>query len=148
MFTLLTIVSGVVILTLNSVMCLDNGLARTPPMGWNSWLAIDCQVDCVNYPNNCLNENVIKRTADKLVSDGWRDLGYKYVIIDDCWLSRLRDPKTVRLMPDPSRFPSGMKCLANYLHSKNLLFGITIGYGSGTCSGYLGSMDAINICWR
>ncbi|CAH8643971.1 unnamed protein product [Schistosoma rodhaini] len=145
MFTVLTIVSGVAILTLNCVMCLDNGLARTPPMGWNTWRHLGCQVNCNNTQINCLNENAIKRTADKLVSDGWRDLGYKYVIIDDCWISRLRDTKTVALLPDSSRFPSGMKNLAQYLHSKNLLFGITIDYGTGTCAGYPGSLDFLEL---
>ncbi|KAH9581776.1 hypothetical protein MS3_00000638 [Schistosoma haematobium] len=106
MFTVLTIVSGAVILTLNCVMCLDNGLARTPPMGWNTWQVFGCQLNCQRYPNNCLNEDAIKRTADKLVSDGWRDLGYKYVILDDCWLATQRDPITNRIMADPSRFPS------------------------------------------
>ncbi|CAH8585938.1 unnamed protein product [Schistosoma intercalatum] len=145
MFTVLTIVSGAVILTLNCVMCLDNGLARTPPMGWNTWQVFGCQLNCQRYPNNCLNEDAIKRTADKLVSDGWRDLGYKYVILDDCWLATQRDPITNRIMADPSRFPSGMKGLGQYLHSKNLLFGVTIGYGTLTCSGYPGSMNFLEL---
>ncbi|CAI2731942.1 unnamed protein product [Schistosoma spindalis] len=145
MFTVLTIVSGVVILTLNCVMCLDNGLAKTPPMGFNTWQQFGCQVNCRDYPNNCLNENAIKRTADKLVSDGWQDLGYKYVVLDDCWLSRQRDPKTNSIMADPTRFPNGIRSVAEYLHSKNLSLGITLGYGAMTCSGYPGSINNLEL---
>ncbi|CAI2731937.1 unnamed protein product [Schistosoma spindalis] len=145
MYTVLTIVSGVVIFTLNCVMCLDNGLARTPPMGWNTLKHLGCRLNCQRYPNNCLGENAIKRTADKLVSDGWRDLGYKYVVLDDCWLSKQRDSKTNSIMADPSRFPSGIKCIAEYLHSKNLSLGITLGYGNMTCSGYPGSINHLEL---
>jgi len=55
--------------------------------------------------------------ADRLVADGYRDAGYKYVNIDDCWPSKQRDPKTFQLIPDPKRFPSGIKALADYVSS-------------------------------
>src|SRR6266699_3926847 len=60
---------------------LDNGLARTPPMGWNDWNAFGCNVD----------EQLIKQTADYFVSSGLKDAGYTYVNIDDCWLTHSRD---------------------------------------------------------
>uniref|UniRef100_A0A095A3Q8 Alpha-galactosidase n=1 Tax=Schistosoma haematobium TaxID=6185 RepID=A0A095A3Q8_SCHHA len=145
-------------------MCLDNGLARTPPMGWSTVYALGCRVDCQRYPNNCLNEDAIKRTADKLVSDGWRELGYKYVILDDCWLATQRDPITNRIMADPSRFPNrstfivriylnsekifrfqGMEYIAKYLHSKNLLLGVTLSNGAMTCARYPGSMNHLEL---
>lgn len=53
--------------------------------------------------------------ADRLVADGYRDVGYKYVNIDDCWLAKQRDNVTGKLMPDPDRFPSGMKNLSDYV---------------------------------
>ncbi|KAH8874615.1 Alpha-N-acetylgalactosaminidase [Schistosoma japonicum] len=134
-----------IILISSNVYGLDNGLARTPPMGWMTWQRFRCQIDCKEYPNDCINENLIKRTADKLVLNGWRDLGYKYVIIDDCWPARKRDSKTNELVPDPDRFPNGMKNVGEYLHSKNLLFGIYLDYGTLTCEGYPGSMNYLEL---
>lgn len=52
--------------------------------------------------------------ADRLVADGWRELGYVYVNIDDCWMAKERD-KTGHLIPDPERFPGGIKALADYV---------------------------------
>ena len=61
--------------------------------------------------------------ADLIVSEGYKDAGYEYVNIDDCWLAKERDPKTMRLMPDPDRFPSGMKALADYV-SMNIFIAV------------------------
>src|SRR6201982_1147169 len=55
---------------------LDNGLARTPPMGWNSWNKFACKG---------INEKVVRETADAMASNGMKDAGYQFVIIDDCW---------------------------------------------------------------
>lgn len=118
---------------------LDNGLALTPPMGWLTWERFRCNTDCENDPDNCISERLIKVMADRLVSDGYRDVGYKYIIIDDCWLAPERDNVTKQLKPDPKRFPSGMKRLADYVHSKGLLFGIYEDFGTTTCAGYPGS---------
>ncbi|CAH8610660.1 unnamed protein product [Heterobilharzia americana] len=95
-----------IIISINSGLCLDNGLARTPPMGWMSWQRFRCQIDCQEYPYDCISEKLIQRTADKLILDGWRDLGYKYIIIDDCWQSRERDKNTNEIIADPNRFPN------------------------------------------
>src|ERR1700730_15644023 len=81
-----------------------DGLALTPPMGWNSWNKFGCDV----------SEKLMKETADALVATGMKDAGYQYLVIDDCWQVR-RDAEG-RIVPDPDRFPSGMKALADYVH--------------------------------
>ncbi|VDM66033.1 unnamed protein product [Strongylus vulgaris] len=121
---------------------LDNGLARTPPMGWMSWATFFCQVDCEKYPNDCINEKLYQEMADKLVSDGFRDAGYNRVHIDDCWMELSRD-KHGKLVADRERFPSGMKNLAKYMHDRKLELGIYEDFGTKTCAGYPGSIDHI-----
>jgi alpha-galactosidase len=104
-----------------------NGLALTPPMGWNSWNKFACNV----------NEQVVRAAADAMVSSGMKDAGYRYVIIDDCWQGA-RDANG-NIQPDPARFPSGMKALADYIHGKGLKFGIYSDAGTKTCGGRPGS---------
>ena len=99
-----------------------DGLALTPPMGWNSWNKFACNV----------SEQLIKDAADALVASGMKDAGYQYVVIDDCWqVSRAADGTIVA---DPERFPSGMKALADYVHSKGLKFGLYSDAGTKTCA--------------
>lgn len=117
---------------------MDNGVARTPPMGWLSWERFLCNIDCKRDPNNCINEQLYKDMADRLAADGYRDAGYEYVNIDDCWMSKTRDANG-RLQPDPERFPSGIKALADYVHAKGLKLGIYQDCGTKTCAGYPGS---------
>jgi alpha-galactosidase len=100
---------------------LDNGLARTPPMGWNSWNKFACNV----------SEDLIKQAADAMVSSGMQDAGYQYVVIDDCWQVD-RDAQG-NIVPDAKRFPAGIKALADYVHAKGLKFGIYSDAGTGTC---------------
>ncbi|KAJ8717376.1 hypothetical protein PYW08_005775 [Mythimna loreyi] len=119
------------------ILALDNGLALTPPMGWLSWLRFGCTIDCDAKPKECISENLIKRTADLMVSEGYRDAGYQYITIDDCWLEKTRDPEG-RLVADRRRFPNGMKALSDYVHSKGLQFGMYEDYGTKTCEGYPG----------
>ncbi|PNF24276.1 Alpha-N-acetylgalactosaminidase [Cryptotermes secundus] len=128
-------VFAVSILTI--VAALDNGLALTPPMGWLAWERYRCIVDCETYPNDCVSEQLFRRTADLLVSEGYADVGYEYIIIDDCWLAHERGSDG-RLQPDPQRFPSGIKALADYIHSLGLKFGIYEDFGNYTCAGYPG----------
>jgi alpha-galactosidase len=104
-----------------------NGLSLTPPMGWNSWNRFACNV----------NEQLVRGAADSLVSTGMRDAGYQYVVIDDCWQVG-RDAQGT-LIADPAKFPSGMKALADYIHSKGLKFGIYSDAGRKTCGGRPGS---------
>jgi len=102
-------------------------LAPTPPMGWNSWNKFACNVD----------EKLIMETADAMVNCGMKDAGYEYVVIDDCWHGE-RDSLGF-IQPDPERFPSGIKALADYIHSKGLKFGIYSDAGWKTCGGKPGS---------
>jgi alpha-galactosidase len=108
---------------------LDNGLAVTPPMGWNDWNAFACNV----------NEDLVKQTADAMVSNSMRDAGYTYVNIDDCWMTSTRD-RTGVLVADPAKFPSGMRALADYVHARGLKLGIYEDAGRTTCAGYPGSL--------
>ncbi|XP_050234856.1 alpha-galactosidase 1-like isoform X1 [Mercurialis annua] len=102
---------------------LANGLGITPPMGWNSWNHFSCHID----------ENMIKETADAIVSTGLHKLGYTYVNIDDCWAEISRDAKG-NLVAKKSTFPSGIKALADYVHGKGLKLGIYSDAGYFTCS--------------
>jgi alpha-galactosidase len=106
----------------------DNGLAATPPMGWNDWYTFFCNID----------EQLIKQTADALVSSGMRDAGYDYVNLDDCWLSHDRDANG-NLQADPTKFPDGIKAVADYVHARGLKLGIYEDVGTKTCAGYPGS---------
>jgi len=102
-------------------------LAETPPMGWNSWNTFACDID----------EALIRETADAIVASGMRDAGYVYVNIDDCWHGERDEDGFIQ--PHPERFPSGMKALADYVHSKGLKLGIYSDAGSKTCAGRPGS---------
>jgi alpha-galactosidase len=103
------------------------GLALTPPMGWNSWNKFACNVD----------EKLIRQMADAMVATGMKDAGYTYINIDDSWHGD-RDSLGF-IHPDPTRFPSGMKALADYVHSKGLKLGVYSDAGSQTCGGRPGS---------
>lgn len=104
-----------------------NGLALTPPMGWNSWNKFACDVD----------EKMIREIADAMVASGMKDAGYRYIVIDDCWHGE-RDALGF-IQADPERFPSGIKALADYIHSIGLKFGIYSDAGWKTCAGRPGS---------
>ena len=108
---------------------LDNGLARTPPMGWNSWNKYACKG---------INEGVVRKTADEMASNGMKDAGYQYVVIDDCWQTG-RDAEG-NIIVDKEKFPSGIKALADYIHAKGLKFGIYTDAGTKTCAGRPGSI--------
>ncbi|MBC3841216.1 alpha-galactosidase [Streptacidiphilus sp. 4-A2] len=108
---------------------LDNGLALTPPMGWNDWNAFGCNV----------SEKLVEETADKIVSSGLKADGYEYVNIDDCWMEPNRDAAG-NLVPDPAKFPDGIKGVADYVHKLGLKLGIYESAGTNTCQGYPGSL--------
>ncbi|XP_076085457.1 alpha-galactosidase A-like isoform X2 [Mytilus galloprovincialis] len=120
------------------VNALDNGLALTPTMGWRNWERFRCEVDCKTYPNDCIGERLFMDMADAMVAGGFKDAGYDYVLLDDCWPAPHRD-SSGRLQADPKRFPHGIKALADYIHSKGLKFGIYEDFGTKTCAGYIGS---------
>jgi alpha-galactosidase len=106
---------------------ISQGLALTPPMGWNSWNKFACNVSAA----------LIRQTADAIVSSGMKDAGYQYIVIDDCWqVSRDKDGN---IQPDPKTFPDGIKALADCIHSKGLKFGIYSDGGTATCQKRPGS---------
>jgi alpha-galactosidase len=106
---------------------LDNGLAKTPPMGWNSWNKFACNV----------SEDLVRKAAEQMVKTGMKDAGYQYIVIDDCWQVS-RDAEG-NIVADPVRFRSGIKALADYVHSLGLKMGIYSDAGSNTCGGRPGS---------
>ena len=108
---------------------LRDGLAPTPPMGWNSWNKFQAEID----------ETLVRETADAFVDTGMREAGYRYVVIDDCWSEKERDASG-DLVPDRAKFPSGMKALAEYVHARGLRFGMYTDAGTKTCAGYPGSL--------
>ena len=98
-------------------------LAQTPPMGWNSW----------NTFGGRIHEDLVRETADAFIREGLKDAGYEYVVIDDLWEADARVDG--RLTWDTAKFPSGIPALADYVHSKELKFGIYSCAGSHTCAG-------------
>jgi alpha-galactosidase len=102
-------------------------LALTPPMGWNSWNAFQDKID----------EKLIREMADAMVSSGMKDVGYEYINLDDCW--QVSRDANGTIVADSVKFPSGIKALADYVHSKGLKFGLYSCAGSKTCAGRPGS---------
>ena len=100
-------------------------------MGWNTW----------NTFGQDINEALIRETADAMADTGLRDAGYQYLVIDDCWSEKQRDPSTGKIIPDHVRFPNGMKAVSDYVHSKGLKFGMYSCAGVRTCADYPGSFD-------
>ncbi|GIO41036.1 hypothetical protein J41TS4_07940 [Paenibacillus apis] len=105
-------------------------LGLVPSMGWNSWNTFTWDI----------NEQLIREVADRFVTEGYKEAGYEYIVIDDCWSLKQRDAEG-RLVPDPEKFPSGMKTLADYIHGKGLKFGMYSCVGTHTCAGYPGSFE-------
>lgn len=105
------------------------GIALTPPMGWNSWNCFAADI----------NEQKIMEIADAMVSSGMKDAGYKYVIIDDGWMSDKRD-EAGHIIVDSLRFPHGIKPLIDYVHQLGLKFGIYSAPGCYTCEMRMGSL--------
>lgn len=105
-------------------------IINKPPMGWNSWNTFGWEI----------NDKVIRETADIMVSSGLKDAGYEYVVIDDCYALRDRDADG-KIVPDPDKFPYGMKALSDYVHSKGLKFGMYSCAGVLTCAWYPSSYD-------
>ncbi|WP_208869851.1 NPCBM/NEW2 domain-containing protein [Streptomyces lydicus] len=104
---------------------LPDGLAKTPPMGFNNWNSTHCRAE--------FNEEMVKGIADLFLAKGLKDAGYQYVNLDDCWALPTRDGNG-KLVPDPQRFPHGIKAVADYVHAKGLKFGIYTSAGTKTCN--------------
>ncbi|CAG8977374.1 hypothetical protein HYALB_00007004 [Hymenoscyphus albidus] len=118
------------IASLVRVNAVDNGLARTPQMGWNNWNAFACDV----------SEELLVQTADLIVGYGLRDLGYEYVVLDDCWSAGRNASNNNTLIPDPIKFPRGMSAVAEDMHVLDLKFGMYSDAGRYTCGMYEGSL--------
>ncbi|WP_393054622.1 NPCBM/NEW2 domain-containing protein [Streptomyces sp. LN549] len=101
-----------------------NGLALTPPMGFNNWNSTHCRAE--------FNEAMIKGIADIFVEKGLKEAGYEFVNLDDCWAKPQRNADG-KLEADPVRFPNGIKAVADYVHSKGLKLGIYTSAGTKTC---------------
>jgi alpha-galactosidase len=127
-WTLVAMVMAVLLCVAGATFADD--LAATPPMGWNSWNTFQTRID----------EKLIESTADAMIANGMRDAGYVYVNLDDGWSTKDRD-SSGNLVPDPVRFPNGMKVLADYLHARGFKFGIYNCAGTMTCAGYPGGRD-------
>ena len=117
-----------IIYFLEIIYSLDNGLGRTPQMGWNTWNKFQCNI----------SEQIIKDSIDVLNSSGLIEVGYKYINLDDCWQKSRDENGTI--LPDYDAFPNGIKYLVDYAHSKGLLFGLYSDAGIKTCAGRPGSL--------
>ena len=106
----------------------SKGLALTPPMGWNTWNKFGCNV----------SDELVRGAADAMVSSGMKDAGYQYIVIDDCW--QVKRDEHGNIVPDPQRFPNGIKAVADYVHSRGLKFGIYSDAGEKTCAGRPGGL--------
>ncbi len=105
-------------------------MAKTPPMGWNSW----------NGFMGNISDKLIMEAADAMVESGLKDCGYEYIVMDDYWMAPERD-ENGRMVPDPEKFPNGVKAVADYVHSKGLKFGLYSCAGMLTCGSRPGSFQ-------
>ena len=126
---LLTVIGSVVV-PATPAAALENGLAQTPPMGFNNWNSTHCRAD--------FNEQMVRGIADLFISRGLKDAGYTYVNLDDCWAEPNRDASG-NLVPNRTRFPNGIKAVADYVHGKGLKLGIYSSPGPTTCAKFEGS---------
>lgn len=106
-------------------------IAQRPPMGWNTY----------NTFGRRINEQLILESTDAFIDLGLKDAGYEYVVIDDCWSMHDRDPITDKILPDPEKFPHGMKYISDYVHAKGLKFGMYSCAGVRTCADFPGSFE-------
>ena len=134
-------------LLVGSTLGVNNGLARTPQMGWVSskkptypLIRPDPSHSCTDTPENNWNslgcdvsDSLLLDTSAKLVSSGLRDVGYTYVVLDDCWSAGRRDSDQW-LLADQKKFPRGMNAVADDIHALGLLFGMYSSAGEMTCA--------------
>ncbi|CAN9131754.1 unnamed protein product [Alternaria alternata] len=125
--------SSVLLVTtlLGSATAINNGLAITPPMGWNNWNAFGCDV----------SEDLLLTTSSQILSLGLRDLGYNYVVLDDCWQDPKGRDEDGKLHPALDKFPNGLNSISDHLHSQDLKFGMYSSAGEMTCARFEGSLD-------
>ena len=104
---------------------------KKPPMGFNTW----------NTFGENINDAMIRETADAIVEKGLLAAGYEYLVSDDCWSEKDRDPVSGKIVPSKEKFPNGMKAVSDYVHAKGLKFGMYSCAGVRTCADYPGSFD-------
>ena len=121
---LATLMGAIAVAFAGTACATDTTLAATPQMGFNNWNSTQCRAE--------FDEKMIRGIADKFISLGLRDAGYRYVNIDDCWANWKRD-KNGKLQANPQRFPSGIRALADYIHGRGLKFGVYSSAGTSTC---------------
>ncbi|RDL35363.1 uncharacterized protein BP5553_07294 [Venustampulla echinocandica] len=121
-----------------SATALDNGLARTPQMGWNNWNALACNV----------SEDLLLQTAKLIVNYGLKDLGYQYVVLDDCWSAGRNASNNNSLLADLKKFPRGMAAVADDMHALGLKYGMYSDAGSKSCARYRAMSEALNATGR
>ena len=109
---------------------LSNGVGLTPPLGWSTWLT--CGDEACRH--DVCNEAEVKSAATAMASNGMRDLGWSYVVLDDCWAALHRNASDGRLVWDEARFPSGIPSLVDWLHERGFKFGLYTSAGNATCS--------------
>ncbi len=126
---LLVIVLGMQLVTRQRFLPQLDKLAPTPPMGWNGWNHFGC--------SEKINEDFVKEIVLAMVNSGMKDAGYEYVVLDDCWQIG-RDARG-NIIPDPKKFPSGMRALGDYIHKHGMKFGIYTSAGRKTCEKREGS---------
>ena len=112
-----------------SCLAVNNGLARTPQMGWNNWNSLGCDV----------SQDLLLDTSKVLLDTGLRDVGYNYVVLDDCWQGERGSDGYITY--DKLKFPKGMKYIAGKLHDMGFLYGMYSSAGEMTCAKYEGSLD-------
>ncbi|KAJ8125133.1 hypothetical protein O1611_g8507 [Lasiodiplodia mahajangana] len=129
----MSLIKTLLLLTVSTVSALEwaDGSGKLPALGWNSWNAYHCDI----------NETLILEAAKAMVEFGFKDAGYEYVNLDDCWSVKSgRDNETQQLIPDPSRFPNGISGLADQIHELGFKIGIYSSAGTETCAGYPASI--------
>lgn len=124
-----TIGTCALLLGASQVQALDDGLARTPPMGWNSW----------NTFYGDISQDVILQTANAMVGSGMKEAGFRYIVLDDGWISG-RDASGAPV-ENRTKFPKGFKFLTDSIHALGLKAGIYTAVGAKTCMGLEGSLD-------
>ncbi len=118
---------------------LENGLARTPPMGWMAWQRFRCETNCSMYPDDCVSAANLLAMGQALVAKGFAAVGYTSVHVDDCYLAMSRNAQG-QLWGDPVRFPDGLAAVGAALHAMNLQWAVYEDIGLLTCGGYPGCM--------
>lgn len=126
-FIVLLIALSMAFIPMQKACALTNGVALTPPMGYNTW-----------YPRGPdISEASIKSIVDEMATNGMRAAGYEYINLDDGWAGYRDADGTI--VADTNKFPNGMKALADYVHAKGFKFGLYTTGGTNTCAGYVGS---------